>query len=275
MEPKLSSSSTSSSSKAPAAETGKGCGKFLGKVPATPVTPAEGEGSLLLPATVPAGPPPPTPGIGVPAGPPAATPVLGRRIVTLPRPPVRPEDEDERQGTQRNHDAVDVPPQDDTDPINSYPWQWDILSLGRAECVLEDGKGENTILLEKRAADEIANQQHFQFGNVGTDSQIKALVNAGNPTKVVGFCVRAGYQYWSGGDRGEAFADVLIEQRYNAAGKWVVSNLMRKGNKGKCKGKGITGPPTPERSPYDRPGKGRGPDGGTGGAPPMVPTVGT
>ena len=177
MEPKLSSSSTSSSSKAPAAETGKGCGKFLGKVPATPVTPAEGEGSLLLPATVPAGPPPPTPGIGVPAGPPAATPVLGRRIVTLPRPPVRPEDEDERQGTQRNHDAVDVPPQDDTDPINSYPWQWDILSLGRAECVLEDGKGENTILLEKSAADEIANQQHFQFGDVGTDLQIKALVS--------------------------------------------------------------------------------------------------
>ena len=129
MEPKLSSSSsTSSSSKAPAAETGKGCGKFLGNVPATPVTPAEGEGSLLLPATVPAGPPPPTPGIGVPAGPLAATPVLGRRIVTLPRPPVRPEDEDEH--------AVDVPPQDDTDPINSYPWQWDILSLGRAECVL-------------------------------------------------------------------------------------------------------------------------------------------
>ena len=85
MEPKLSSSSTSSSSKAPAAETGKGCGKFLGKVPATPVTPAEGEGSLLLPATVPAGPPPPTPGIGVPAVPPAATPVLGRRegITTL------------------------------------------------------------------------------------------------------------------------------------------------------------------------------------------------
>ena len=69
MEPKLGSSITS----APAAETGKGCGKFLGQVPATPMTPAKGEDSFLLPATVPAGPPPATPGIGVRAGPLAAT----------------------------------------------------------------------------------------------------------------------------------------------------------------------------------------------------------